>query len=101
MSYWLIRKNIGALHAEPNKLYESIYFRCPIIVNEKTFLGQKVQKLGIGYVINSMDEEQITVFLNSFNNEDYKKKIMACECIPQVYCLNINDSLFDYIRSLC
>lgn len=91
----------GVIYAEPNKLYEAIYFRCPIIVNVDTFLGRKVKHMGIGYVINSMDEEEIASFLNNLNREDYKQKIMACGRIPQEDCLNINDSYFNYIRNLC
>ncbi len=38
--------------AEPNKLYESIYYGEPIIVSKGTFLGKKVERLGIGQAIN-------------------------------------------------
>ena len=44
----------GVIYAEPNKLYEAIYFRCPIIVNEGTFLGKKVERLNVGYVIDEV-----------------------------------------------
>lgn len=47
----------SVIYAEPNKLYEAIYFRCPIIVNENTFLSKKVEQLNIGYSINALDNE--------------------------------------------
>lgn len=85
---------LGVKYAEPNKLYEAIYFRCPIIVSEKVFLGDKVKRLNVGYVINAMDENRIKSFLSGLNEADYHQKVIACENIPQRECLNINDSFF-------
>lgn len=45
--------------AEPNKLYESIFFNKPIIVSEGTFLSTKVKELGIGYVVNKEDDDLV------------------------------------------
>ena len=92
--------SLGVMYAEPNKLYEAIYFRCPIIVSENVFLGEKVKRLGVGYVINSMDEGCVIQFLNSLNNADYQEKIDACKSISQKECLNDNQSFFDYISTL-
>ncbi len=39
---------VNVRFAEPNKLYESIYYRTPIIVSSNTFLGEKVKSLNIG-----------------------------------------------------
>lgn len=87
-------------YAEPNKLYEAIYFRCPIIVSKDVFLGDKVERMGIGYAINAMDESAIKSFLEHFTYADYMNKVRACECIPQYKCLNVNDTFFDYLNSL-
>lgn len=92
--------NLGVMYAEPNKLYESIYFRCPIIVSENVFLGEKVKRLGVGYVINSMNEKSIVQFLESLNNDDYQRKIEACKAVPQEDCLNDNQAFFDYIMTI-
>lgn len=46
-------------YAEPNKLYEAIYFGCPIVVSDKTFLAQKVKSLNIGYSVNPFDEQKV------------------------------------------
>lgn len=85
---------LGVKYAEPNKLYEAIYFRCPIIVSENVFLGDKVKRLNVGYVINAMDENNIKAFLSGLNEADYDRKIRACENIPQSDCLNINEDFF-------
>lgn len=92
--------SLGVMYAEPNKLYESIYFRCPIVVSENVFLGEKVKRLGVGYVINSMDEHSIAAFLESLNDADYQQKIDACKAIQQYECLNENQSFYDFIKTL-
>ena len=60
--------------AEPNKLYESIFFNKPIIVSQETFLGQKVERMGVGYVIESHTDESIKSFLDNLNIEDINVK---------------------------
>lgn len=47
--------SINVRYAEPNKLYECIYFNCPIVVSKQTFLEEKVKRLGIGYSVNPYD----------------------------------------------
>ena len=91
---------LGVKYAEPNKLYEAIYYRCPIIVSENVFLGEKVARMNIGYVINAMDEGNIRDFLKGLNAPDYKQKIEACKAIPQKDCLNVNDKFFKEIEKL-
>lgn len=92
--------SLGVMYAEPNKLYEAIYFRCPIIVSENVFLGEKVKRMGVGYAINSMDESSIWAFLESLNDDDYQNKKGACKAISQQECLNMNTSFFEFINTL-
>lgn len=91
----------SVIYAEPNKLYEAIYFRCPIIVGKDTFLGRKVENLGIGYVIDAMNENAIKDFLASLNENDYQKKVVGCRAIPQKDCLNTNDEFFKKMDIIC
>lgn len=91
----------GVIYAEPNKLYEAIYFRCPIIVNEGTFLGKKVRRLNVGYVIDAMNEKSILDFLGGLDVQTYQEKVKACQAIPQEECLNINNEFFKRLESLC
>ena len=55
--------------AEPNKLYESIFFNKPIIVSEGTFLSEKVKRMKCGYVIGK-SPEQMRSFLNGLERKD-------------------------------
>ena len=87
-------------YAEPNKLYEAIYFRCPIIVSEGVFLGDKVKDLNVGYAINAMDEKAIYEFLATLDNNSYQDKLQGCMRIEQNACLNINEEYFAEIGNL-
>lgn len=57
---------------EPNKLYESLYFKKPIIVSEDTFLAERVNTLGCGFVINATNDESIITFIDSLTIENLK-----------------------------
>ncbi len=84
----------NVIYAEPNKLYEAMYFRCPIIVSDGVFLGKKVKSTNVGYTINALEETQIENFLNQLNEVDYQNKITACKLIEQRNCLNDNSRFF-------
>lgn len=87
----------GVKYAEPNKLYEAIFFRCPIIVSSETFLGSKVKRLNVGYAIDATNEESIEVFIKGLNKDSYNSRLSSCELIPWEECYNSNDVLFDSI----
>lgn len=88
---------LNVKYAEPNKLYEAIYFRCPMLVTSGTYLAKEVNKLKIGYDVNPMDEKNIIATVHNIeksivskisqinkidkntaiNNNDYAKTILA------------------------
>ena len=53
--------------AEPNKLYESIFFCKPIIVSAQTYLANRVKKLGCGFVLEKQDKDEMIDFINKLN----------------------------------
>ncbi len=59
--------NVGI--AEPNKLYESIFFNTPIIVSDNTFLSKKVRKMSVGYAINALESQNIVDFIQNLTIE--------------------------------
>lgn len=61
-------KTINERLAEPNKLYECIFFNRPIIVTEGTYLGDSVKRLDIGTEINN-SETNIYKFIKSLKPE--------------------------------
>lgn len=50
--------------AEPNKLYESMFFCKPIIVSRGTFLASQVEKYRCGYCLDASSDASIIEFLN-------------------------------------
>ena len=78
--------------AEPNKLYESIYFGKPIIVSKNTFIGKKVEQLGVGQAIEST-YDGIKDFLNNLSVEKLNAMISKECSIKTVELLDDSDSL--------
>lgn len=87
-------------YAEPNKLYEAIYFGTPIIVSKGTFLAEKTEELGVGYAIDPLNEEEVTNFIKGLSIKDVLSKISKTEAFPTSYCVNSNKCLFDIIESI-
>lgn len=87
-------------YAEPNKLYEAAYFKTPIIVSKGTYLASKVQKWGIGFVINAMDLEQITNFIRNLSIEDITRCANNCKVLNSSLLINSNPQLFKKIQLL-
>lgn len=86
-------------YAEPNKLYEAIYFDTPIIVTNNTFLAEKVERLGIGYSINPLDEESIKSFINSLTSYEINCKIDKIKSMDKKIAININDHFFNTLEN--
>ncbi len=59
--------NTNVRLAEPNKLYESIFFNKPIIVSAETYLAERVLSLGVGFEVNAMEEKCIIDFIKSID----------------------------------
>ena len=91
--------SINAQYAEPNKMYEAIFFRTPIIVSSNTFLEKKVNKLDIGYSVNALNKQEIVTFINGLTEESIKNRIQALGSIPQEEATNKNPELFDYLHN--
>lgn len=81
-TYDIVYDNVR--YAEPNKLYESIYFNTPIIVSSKTFLADKVKKLNVGYEINAMDKDSILGFINSITKETIEEKKLEMQKLDKI-----------------
>lgn len=89
---------INVRYAEPNKLYEAIYFETPIIVSKDTFLSDKVKKLGIGYSVDPKSEKDIINLIKSIDRTSLEDKEKACRLIEKEKCINVND---DFFNQLC
>ena len=85
--------------AEPNKLYEAIYFRTPIIVSENTFLAEKVTRLGVGFALNPLDENAVTGFIRELTADTINRCISHCEAIPTEQLIDDNPQLFKMLNT--
>ncbi len=72
----------NVMYAEPNKLYEAIYFRKPIIVSRGTFLQQKVERMGIGFGVNAFDGHDVAAMTSNMAHS-YKAQVARLEAIPR------------------
>lgn len=61
-------KSENVRYAEPNKLYESIFFRRPIVVSSHTFLADKVKQMGIGYDVDVFNENDVEALVKNIEN---------------------------------
>ncbi len=87
-------------YAEPNKIYESIYFETPIVVSSGTFLAKKVNRLGIGCDIDAMDENAVISFIKNLTKDNLNEWIENTRKIDKNDLLSINDNLFAQLEKI-
>ena len=63
-------KTLNERIAEPNKLYESMFFCRPILVSQNIFLSKQVEKFGCGYSVDALSEESIYQFVKTLSIKD-------------------------------
>jgi len=83
-------------YAEPNKLYEAIYFRCPIVASKGTFLAEKIKSMGIGYECDPYAPEDIERMVLQVE-KDYHEKLSTLASVERSVALDdesyVNDIL--------
>ena len=87
-------------YAEPNKIYEAMYFDTPIIVSKGTFLAEKVARLGIGYDVDALDDSAICSFIDNLTADSIQQKTAACRSIEKADCINENRKLIEKLRKI-
>ena len=93
-------ENVNVRYAEPNKIYEAIYFKTPIIVSSDTYLSEKVNELGIGYSIDPMNDEEVINFVDQLTEKSIREKQEALERIDPQYALNINNDFYEALKNV-
>lgn len=89
---------INPRYAEPNKLYEAIYFDTPIIVSSNSYLADKVSRLGIGYDVDATNEDAVVRLVKSINRESLMNKRMNISRIDKMTCINKNEEFFNFFE---
>ena len=89
---------INPRYAEPNKLYEALYFEKPIIVSANSFLADKVRRLGIGYDVDALNEEAIINLIKKIDANSIKGKKQNLAKIDKKTCINNNEEFFALLK---
>lgn len=87
-------RGINPRYAEPNKLYEAIFFDKPIIVSSNSFLAEKVARLGIGYNVDALNENKVIELVKSIDAKSIEEKKEHIRRIDKHTCINSNDEFF-------
>ena len=83
--------------AEPNKLYESCFFKVPLVVSSSTFLEKRVLGMGVGYSIDCTKVSEIVSFIESIDESSYGKCLEAMRRIPSE---QLFDNTIELIQSI-
>ena len=68
--------------AEPNKLYEAIFFETPIVVSKETFLAKQVDYYNAGYAIKADDDQSIIDFVSGIKLDDIRTYSQSEKLVP-------------------
>ena len=93
-------EGINPRYAEPNKLYESMFYETPMMVSSNSFLADKVERLGIGFSVDANNLQDIEDKIRSISAKNYNHYLNALKSIQKSETININKHLFEYIKSL-
>lgn len=88
----------NVLYAEPNKIYEAIYFNTPIVVSHGTYLADKVTNMNIGYALDAMNEEKICQFIHGLTEESIREKVHSAAMIDKTEAIDDNHVFFSRLN---
>lgn len=88
----------NVLYAEPNKLYEAMYYRVPILVSKGTYLAKKVHRLGMGFEMDATNPKEIDAFISELTEQKYNDIVENIEKIDRQEAVNDNSVLFGHVK---
>lgn len=91
---------VNARYAEPNKLYEAIYFETPIIASSHTFVADKVNRLGIGFDIDASNDNEVISFIEGLTEEKINRVVERIKSIDKKEAVNDNSALFNKVDEI-
>lgn len=93
-------KGINPRFAEPNKIYESIFFKVPIIVSNNSYLAYKVDNLKIGFSVDPWNNSEIIDRIRNITLNQYNFYMRNLRIIPKNEVINDNKEFFIRINEL-
>lgn len=91
---------VNPRYAEPNKLYEAMFFDTPIIVSPQTYIGKKVKSLNVGFEIDSYDERLVKEVIDAIDDKTYNELRNNVKAINKQALVTDNSSLVKRIKEL-
>lgn len=91
---------VNPRYAEPNKLYESLFFDTPIIVSPQTYIGKKVKSQNVGFEIDSYDEKLVKDVIDAIDEKLYNELKANVKAINKQTLVTDNSSLLKRIKEL-
>ncbi|MFS0864573.1 glycosyltransferase [Fredinandcohnia sp. 179-A 10B2 NHS] len=89
--------------ALPNKLYESIYCKLPIIVSKDTYLGEVVESKGVGVSVSHKNVSELELVLRKMATDSkyYNKFVNACYKLEDEIDINVyNNKLIKRLENI-
>lgn len=87
--------------AEPNKLYEAMFFCKPIVVSDGIFLSRQVQSHRCGYCIDATNDQTIIDFVKGLSEDDINRiSAMEAKMNPRDLVDNPN-AILDKVKTYC
>ena len=86
--------------AEPNKLYESVFFRVPIVVSRNTFLEKRVNKWGVGCAVDAFDDTAVQQFVEGLSAEKIAAMQQNIDAIDVDELFDTTDGLIHRLKTL-
>lgn len=87
-------------YALPNKLYESIYCRLPILVSDGTYLGKLVEELGVGVTVNAFSVTDLIEKINLLKDDKKFYEVLSENCKKNKNILDIDKYNKAFINKL-
>lgn len=84
-------------YAEPNKIYEAMFFNTPIIVSTGTFLAKKVVKLGVGFALDPLNNREVKHFLEDLTHQELKEKVKNCRRVDKKELIDSNSTFIHHL----
>lgn len=93
-------KSLNVRIAEPNKLYECMFFCKPIIVSEKTFLSTQVKHFGCGYMLDAYSDESIIKFIDNISLQKLYEMSKKESNIPTELLIDNSTELLERVKQI-
>lgn len=87
-------------YLDPNKLYEAVAMRTPLVVSQGTFLAERVAALGAGWAVNAGSDEEIAGFIQGLTARDMAICRQRLQAIPRTWAIADNQELLQRLRAL-